>query len=614
MNDRTDGTAALGRRALIGGAAAASALGAAGYRAPASASDPHRRTLTVLGTTDLHGNIFNWDYYRDAKYDDADHNDVGLAKVSTLVEAIRHRRGARNTLLFDNGDIIQGTPLAYYYARIEPVTSGVRHPMARAMNMLGYDAAVVGNHEFNYGIPVLRAFEQQLEFPLLGANVHDVASGRPAFTPYVVKHADLGFHRPVRVGVVGLTTPGSTVWDRGNVEGRLEFAGIVEQARLWVPEVRRAGADIVVVLAHSGMDLSSSYGDAIPFPENAGERLATVVPGIDMVLCGHTHRDVPERVVTAKRTRSQVLMTQPMRWGMRLAVADLEIERKGDEFRVVGRQAHSLNTSTVRADRRLTGRLRRSHGKVVGYVNSKIGTAVGAMSAEASRYRDTAAIDFVNHVQAGAVRKAIAGTPEAALPLLSIAAPFNRNAAIPAGDVSVRDVAGLYAYDNTLLGITLTGRQITDYLERSATYFRGVGGPGPFGPDDVTNAPTGLVSGGTPDYNYDIIAGFDAPLRYDIDLAEPPGSRIRDLAYDGRPVDPADTYLVAINNYRQSGGGAFPHVTGAPVVYDAQVEIRQLIIDWVGEHGEVDPSLFASDDWRLTYRGAPLTIESRPPA
>lgn len=612
MNERTDGVAApdLGRRALIGGAAAASALAAAGYQAtPASASKPNRRTLTVLGTTDLHGNIFNWDYYRDAKYDDADHNDVGLAKISTLVEAIRHRRGANNTLLFDNGDIIQGTPLAYYYARVNPITSGVRHPMARAMNMLRYDAAVVGNHEFNYGIPVLRAFEQQLDFPLLGANVHDAGNGRAAFKPYLIRKVDLGFHRPVKIGILGLTTPGSTIWDKANVEGRLEFAGVVEQARLWVPVVRRAGADLVIVLAHSGMDLSSSYGDAIPFPENTSERLAKVVPGIDLVLCGHTHLDIPKRVVTNKRTGERVLLTQPMRWGMRLSVADLEIERKGGSFRVVGRQAHTLNTNTVRSDRRVTGRLRRSHGKVVGYVNSKIGTAAKAMSAATSRYQDSAAIDFINYVQAEAVKKAIAGTPEANLPLLSIAAPFNRDAAIPAGDVSVRDVAGLYAYDNTLLAIKLTGAQLKDYLEQSVTYFKAVDGTGPFTPDEVTNAPTAKVSGGTPDYNYDIVAGLDAALTYDIDLARPHGQRIRGLAYGGRPVAADDRYVVAINNYRQAGGGGFPHVVDAPVVYDAQDEIRQLIIEWVGERGEIDPAVFASDDWRLTYDGEPIVIE-----
>ena len=608
MIDRTD-TPGLGRRALIGGAAAASALAAAGFSgAPTYAAKPNRRTLTVLGTTDLHGNIYNWDYYRDAPYDDADGNDVGLAKVATLVEAIRHKRGAKRTLLLDNGDTIQGTPLAYYYARIKPITDGAKHPMATAMNLMRYDASVVGNHEFNYGIPTLRAYEQQLKFPLLGANVHNWGNGRPALRPYVIRKVDLGFHRPVKVGILGLTTPGSAIWDKANVEGKLEFAGIVEQARLWVPVVRRAGADIVVVLSHSGMDLSSSYGDALPYPENTSERLAKVVPGIDMVLCGHTHLDIPKRIVKNKRSDKNVLLTQPMRWGMRLSVAELEIERKGNRFKVVRRDARTLNANTVKPDKRITKRLRKPHDKVIEYVNSVIGTATEAMSAATSRYEDSAAMDFINLVQAQAVKAALAGTDDAALPILSIAAPFNRDASIPAGEVSVRDVAGLYIFDNTLMAIKLTGAQVKDYLEKSVTYFQAVDGTGPFPPDEVTNAPTDEAPNGTPDYNYDIMGGLDAALTYDIDLGKAVGSRIVSLAYDGEPLDPDGEYVVAINNHRQSGGGGFPHMADAPVVYNAQVEIRQLIIDWVTEQGEIDPASFASTDWRLTYNGEPIQI------
>ena len=610
MNETTE-VSRVGRRTLIGGAAAASALTAAGFAgAPTFAEKRHRRTLTVLGTTDLHGNIFNWDYYSDAPYDDADGNDVGLAKIATLVEAIRHKRGANKTLLLDNGDTIQGTPLAYYFARIKPITSGVMHPMAKAMNLLDYDAAVLGNHEFNYGIPLLRAYEQQVRFPLLGANVHNWGNGRPAFRPYVIKRVDLGFPHPVKVGILGLTTPGSAIWDKANVEGKLTFAGIVEQARLWVPEVRRAGADVVIVLSHSGMDLSSSYGDAIPYPENTSERLAKVVPGIDMVLCGHTHLDIPQRKVRNKRTDEKVLLTQPMRWGMRLAVADLEIERHGNRYRVVSSSARTLNANTVQADKRITRKLRGKHRKVIEYVNSVIGTATEPMSAATSRYEDSAAMDFINVVQAQTVKAALAGTPDESLPVLSIAAPFNRDAAIPAGEVSVRDVAGLYIFDNTLLAIKLTAAQIKDYLEKSAEYFQGVDGTGPFPPDRVTNAPTDDAPNGTPDYNYDIMGGLDAALTYNIDLAKSAGSRIVGLAYDGKPLDDAGEYVVAINNYRQSGGGSFPHMGSAPVVYNAQEEIRQLIIDWVTDQGEIDPPAFFSNDWGLTYNGDPIQISA----
>lgn len=217
-------------------------------------------------------------------------------------------------------------------------------------------------------------------------------------------------------------------------------------------------------------------------------------------------------------------------------------------------------------------------------------------------------MDFINFVQADAVKKALAGSPSASLPVLSIAAPFNAAAAIPAGEVTVRDVAGLYIFDNTLLGIVFTGAQVRAYLEYSATYFKQISGTGPFTPDQLTNAVTPTAPNGTPDYNYDIMGGLDAPLTYDIDIAQAVGSRIKNLAYGGAPVTDGQQFVIAINNYRQSGGGGFPGVTTAPVVYNAQVEIRQLIIDWVSATKVIDPSVFASLDWRLVSNGQPITI------
>ena len=192
--------------------------------------------------------------------------------------------------------------------------------------------------------------------------------------------------------------------------------------------------------------------------------------------------------------------------------------------------------------------------------------------------------------------------------MLSIAAPFNKDAAIPAGDVTVRDVAGLYIYDNTLLGITLTGAQVKDYLEQSAAYFKKVTGAGPLPASAVTNAVTPTAPGGTPDYNYDIMGGLDADLTYDIDLAKPVGSRIVGLAYAGTAVAADARFVVAINNYRQSGGGNFPGVVTAPVVYNRQIEIRQLLIDWATANKVIDPATFSSLDWKLVSNGLPITI------
>jgi 2',3'-cyclic-nucleotide 2'-phosphodiesterase/3'-nucleotidase len=192
--------------------------------------------------------------------------------------------------------------------------------------------------------------------------------------------------------------------------------------------------------------------------------------------------------------------------------------------------------------------------------------------------------------------------------VLAIVAPFNRAASIPAGEVSIRDVAGLYVFDNTLLGVTMTGAQLLEYLEFSARYFQQVYGPGPFPAGQVTNAPTPTAPNGTPDYNYDILGGLTKPLTYKIDIAKPAGSRITDLAYGGTPVAADQQFVVAVNNYRQSGSGNFPHVQTAPVVYNRQVEIRQLMIDYVTTTGTVDPKAFHTGDWVLTSNGTPITV------
>jgi len=597
------------RRTVVTGAAA---LAAAGFvptlaDSAAGATRTDRTTITVLGTTDTHGHVFNWDYFADREYDDKTHNDVGLAKISTLVEAMRRQRGRARTLVIDAGDTIQGTPLAYYYAKVDPITAGSKHPMAEAMNLIGYDAAAVGNHEFNYGIPTLRAFEDQCDFPLLAANAVDPATKRPVFAPYVIRTVKDAHGRPVRVGILGLTNPGIAIWDKANVEGRMEFPGLVEQAKVWVPKLRAAGADVVVVAAHSGADTSSSYGDALPYPENASSLLAAQVPGIDAILVGHAHKEIPQRWVTNEKTGKQVLLTEPLMWAMRLSVITIELERASGGWKVASLSSQLLDASTVDADPAVVGALGKQHQTVVDYVNAPIGTCKVAMSAARSVVEDTPIIDFVNHVQADVVKQGLTGS-DAALPVLSIAAPFNREANIPAGQVSLRDVAGLYIYDNTLLAVRVTGQNVKDYLEYSAAYFKQVSGTGPFQISDLTNAVTPKAPNGTPDYNFDSIAGLDAPLAYTIDVAKPAGSRIGSLTYAGLPVDPAAQFVLAVNNYRQSGGGGFPAVSTAPVVYNRQQEIRQGIIDWVSAHGTIDPATFASSDWKLVSNGADITI------
>lgn len=589
--------------AAVGGAGLATVRAASpATAAPGQGTNGKVVRLTVLGTTDLHGNVYNWDYFKNAEYDDKVHNDIGVAKASSIIKAIRAEVGAERTLTIDAGDTIQGTPLAYYYAKIDPITGGAEHPMAAAMNQVGYDAAALGNHEYNYGLDTLRAFEKQLDFPLLSANSVDWITGAPVFKPWVIKTVEVEGSKPIKVGVLGLVTPGVAIWDKANVEGKVKFPGIIEQAKVMVPRLKAAGADVVLVACHSGDSGKSSWGDALPYVENASALLAEQVPGIDAVLVGHAHLEIPQRYVTNQQTGKQVLLSEPYYWGMRVTRMSLDLQKVRGQWQVVHSEATLYNSNVAPEDPAVTRAVAAAHQKVLAYVNGVIGTCTTAMSAATSRYEDTAAIDFINYVQADAVKKAMAGTPEASLPVLSIAAPFNKLAAIPAGDVTIRDVAGLYIYDNTLLGIVLTGAQVKAYLEKSAEYFQPCTTTGPVAADTITGA------NGTPDYNYDIMGGLDADLTYDIDLAKAVGSRIVGLAYAGTPVASDARFVVAINNYRQSGGGGFPGVATAPVVYNRQIEIRQLLIDWATANKVIDPSTFSSLDWKLVSNGSPITV------
>lgn len=596
----------LNRRTFLGTSAAAGAgvAIAGGAVAPAEAHGrghgrpPKRYSFTVMGTTDLHGNVFNWDYFTDKEFDDKAHNDVGLAKISTLVDQVRREKGRQNTLMIDAGDTIQGTQLSYYYAKIDPITAkhGPVHPMAQAMNAIGYDAAALGNHEFNYGIPVLRKFEEQCDFPLLGANALDAKTLRPAFAPYVIKKLRTPHGRDVKVAILGLTNPGIAIWDKANVSGKMVFPGLEEQAAKYVPRLRSMGADVVIVSAHSGSSGTSSYGDQIPYVENAAGLVAEQVPGIDAILVGHAHSEIPEYFVENKETGKKVVLSEPLKWGQRLTLFDFDLVWEKGRWVVEKAGAQVLNSNTVAEDPKVTKLLVDEHRKVVAYVNQVIGTSTAAMTTAEAAWKDEPIIDLINVVQAETVKAALAGGAYASLPVLSQASCFSRTAQIPAGNVTIKDAAGLYPFENTLEARLLTGAQIKDYLEFSARYYVQTAAGAPVDTSKLTNADN------TPDYNYDAVSG----LTYDIDIAKPIGSRIANLSFEGKAIDPAAEFVLAVNNYRASGGGNFPHVPGAKQLWANSEEIRNTIISWVQAKGSVDGAAFASVDWRLTRDGSPV--------
>ncbi|MFC7430056.1 MULTISPECIES: bifunctional metallophosphatase/5'-nucleotidase [unclassified Agrococcus] len=589
---RVAATAALATAALLAAPAAATA-----------APPPGGVTLTVMATTDVHGHVADWDYFRNAPYEAED--ALGLARIGTAIDEVRAEQGEESVVVVDNGDALQGTPFTYLYGygdERESVLAGeIDHPMAQAFDAIGTDVQVVGNHEYNYGLDLLRAYDEDLDAPLLGANVIDVATGEPYHKPYeVVERVIDG--QTVRVGVLGLVTPGVRVWDRQFVDGVLEFQDMVTAAQEWVPQVA-AESDVVVVLAHTGQGtIDDAAYDPTVLPEDVAGNIARMVPGIDVLVAGHSHRDEPQTVVT-NAAGEQVLITQPAYWGTSVSEVTLELAPTADGFEVswdagfapvvtphYGRDIATESQAVLDA-------IGDEHQAAIDYVNTPVAQSTEALPAATSRYEDTAIIDFINQIQLDTVEAALDGTEWADTTVIAQASPFSRTAQFPQGQVTIRDIAGLYIYENTLTGVELTGAQLRDYMEHSARYFVQTEVGAEFDPETGTNAAYPDRPEGVPDYNYDAITGLD----YVIDVSQPVGSRIVGLAHpDGTPVADDDVFVMAVNNYRQSGGGGFPHVAAAPVVYDERLEIRQLLIDWASERGTIAPADFFVENWSLT--------------
>ncbi|MCX5236115.1 5'-nucleotidase C-terminal domain-containing protein [Streptomyces prunicolor] len=587
-------TAVTGAVAAVAGTAAVT---------PAEAADRHPKphphpkpnktwSFSILGTTDLHSHVFDWDYYLDKAYSDAKGNSVGVARVATLIKQQRKAKGEGHVLLVDAGDIIQGTSLGYYFARVDPITSGSKHPMATAMNHMRYDAAALGNHEFNYGIDTLRKFEQQCHFPLLGANALDAKTLRPAFAPYTVKKIRVPGAPDIKVGILGLTNPGIALWDKDNVSGKMVFPGLVEQAKKYVPRLRALGCDVVFLTDHSGLDGSSSYGDELPYIENASNLVAEQVPGIDAILVGHTHVEIPSYTVKNEETGEDVLLSEPYCWGYRLSVFDFELELVRGQWKITSKTAQTLNPNTVDEDPEIKKLLEADHELVVKYVNTSVGTCTEDLSAAESCWKDVPIMDFIQQVQMDSVKAGLS-TADAALPLISVAAPFSRTADIPKGSVTIKDIAGLYIYDNTLYGKKLTGAQLKDYLEYAAKYYHQVPAGTKVDTATLTNANSFW------DYMYDVAAG----VSYDIDIAQAEGSRVKNLTYNGTAVTDDQVFVVAVNNYRANGGSGYPHIASAETVYSATDQVRDLMIAYVTAKGSLDPADFASVNWKLTQAG-----------
>jgi 2',3'-cyclic-nucleotide 2'-phosphodiesterase/3'-nucleotidase/5'-nucleotidase len=506
--------------------------------------------LRVIATTDLHGRVRGWDYFGDSV-----ESVRGLSRVATIVDSIRADKPA-STLLVDAGDFMQGNALTYVASR--PGFTGV-NPVVAAMNALKYDAVVLGNHEFNYGIPYLDKTLAKATFPVLAANVRRLDKGR-AFKgiAYITRGG-------VKVAVIGLTTPWAMVWDRDLLRGRIQIADLVTTARKSVAEARKAGAHVVVIVAHAGFH-SASDTDVPGVPaENAVGEIAREVPGIDAIIFGHTHRELADSTING------VLLTQPRNWATSVSVAAIRVEPDGKGWKVVSKRG-SIVRSAGRVEKpSLLALSESAHAAAKKWATTPVGQTAVAWSTDSARTSDAPLIDFIGETMRRATGADLAST-----------AVFSTRVRLAPGPLTVSNLAQLYPYDNTIRVVKLSGAQLRAFLEQSARYYKVT---------DGRAAPDPSFIG----FNFEAVTGAS----YTFDISRPPGDRVTSLTVKDKPVQPADSFSIALSNYRASGAGGYGMVAGARVVKDDQREVRQLLIDEITRRKELKPADFFTPSWRL---------------
>lgn len=512
-------------------------------------------TIVLVATTDVHGRVMDWDYERNQPA------PLGLVRAATVVDSLRREHPGR-VVLVDAGDLIQGNPFATYFARVEPRRP---HPILEAMNRMGYDAATPGNHEFNFGVPFLRSALSDARFPYVSSNILELPSGRPLLPPFT-----LVTRAGVRIGITGATTPGVMVWDGPNVRGRVSLTGVSDAVPAAVEAMRRAGAEVTVLLGHAGLSGPSSYDTSRAPPENDLATAITRSRGLDVVVMGHTHREL------ADTTIGEALVVQPRNWVQSVAVVTLKLARSGRAWRIAERRGQIVPLATTRADPALVAAVLPAHEAARSWATQPVGRSAEAMPATRARLEDTPVIDFIN-----AVQRAASGAQ------LSLAAAFNPRGGIPAGPVSWGDLASIYPYDNQLRAVRVSGSDLREILEYSSRYYRGMGPGGP------------IVNDSVPGYNFDILSGAE----YELDLTQPVGRRVTFLRIAGREVAAADSFTLAVNNYRQQGGGGYPVFSRAPVVWASDEYIRDMLAAEIARRGTIRPEDYFERNWAIRRLG-----------
>ena len=517
--------------------------------------------VVIVATTDLHGHATDWDYV-------ANQPSVGgISRVATIVDSLKLRYPGQ-VVVVDAGDLIQGDPFATYFARVAPRDP---NPVIEAMSITGYDVATPGNHEFDWGLGVMRQAIGGAAFPYVSGNIYTLPGDTLLFKPYVVLN-----RRGVRIGITGFTTPGAALWNRDKLQGKVRLDRIPDAAARVMEPLRRE-SDLVVALVHSGMSGTASYDTAGVGGEHEAVWLAGLPVRPDLVVVGHSHREMRDAVVGG------VHFVQPRPFGGSVSITHVDLVQVDQRWKPIRIRAELASTARTAPSTRLAQRLAPSHEAVLKWADLALGEAAGPMRAASARLEPTPILDFVNAVQ---LKRTGAD--------LSAASTFDLRAGFDSGTIRMRQLVALYPFDNTLRAVRISGTQLKEYLEHSARYYR--------------TDPVGRVSlnDSMPGYDYDVIAG----VRYDIDLRRPPGDRIRNLSFRRRPVVRNDSFTLALNSHRQTGAGGYSMLRGAPVVYDQGENIRELLIDEIRSRKVIDPAGYAGRDWRIVPEGSASAVRN----
>ncbi|HFI0354579.1 TPA: bifunctional 2',3'-cyclic-nucleotide 2'-phosphodiesterase/3'-nucleotidase [Streptococcus suis] len=566
--------------------------------------------VRILATTDLHTNLVNYDYYQDKPVE-----TLGLAKTAVLIEEAKAENS--NIVLVDNGDTIQGTPLGNYKSIIDPIEEGEQHPMYAALDTLGFDAGTLGNHEFNYGLDYLRKVISTAGMPLLNANVLHPTTKDFLYQPYTIIDKTFtdttGKAVSLKVGITGIVPPQILNWDKAYLEGKVIVRDAVEAVRDIVPVIRENGADIVLVLSHSGIgDDQYEVGE-----ENVGYQIASLA-GVDAVITGHSHAEFPgtaekpsfyAKYAGVDDTNGKINgtpVTMAGKYGDHLGVIDLNLTYTDGKWTTTASKAaiRKIDTKSSVADSRIIDLAKEAHTETINYVRQQVGETTAPINSFFALVQDDPSVQIVNNAQIWYAKQQLAGTPEAGLPILSAAAPFKAGTRgdataytdIPAGPIAIKNVADLYLYDNVVAILKVNGAQLREWLEMSAGQFNQV--------DPSSTEPQNLVNTDYRTYNFDVIDG----VTYQYDITQPnkydrsgkvvneTASRVRNLQYNGQAVTDEQEFIVVTNNYRASG--TFPGVKDASVNYLLNLENRQAIINYIISEKVINPT--ADNNWTFT--------------